>query len=72
MIQASLIAALIGAIFLPQLLYIWLVKIIIDFIILGVTAYKIEKTKLIQYILPVSVVYPFYVTATLIIAFFRK
>lgn len=72
MIQASLIVALIGAFFLPQLLYIWLVKIIIDFIILGVTAYKIEKTKLIQYILPVSIVYPFYVTATLIIAFFRK
>ena len=72
LIQIALTVSLIGAFFYPPLLYIWLIKIIFDFIILGITAHKIEKTRLLPYIPPVSIVYPFYVTTTLVIALLRK
>lgn len=71
-IQAIFIAFLIGAFYHITLLYIWLAKIIIDFIILTPVAVKQKRARLIPYILPVSLIYPFYVIATLIIAPFRK
>ena len=71
-VQIVMSVSLILAFAYPKSLYVWLVKIIADFIILGATALIQKRARLIPYILPVSLVYPFYVTATLFISLIRK
>lgn len=71
-IQAVFIAFLIGAFYNITLLYVWLAKIIIDFIILTPVAVMQKRARLIPYILPVSLIYPFYTMAILIISTFKR
>lgn len=71
-IQAVFIAFLIGAFYNITLLFVWLAKIIIDFIILTPVAVMQKRARLIPYILPVSLIYPFYTMAILIISTFKR
>ncbi|MBO6035145.1 MAG: glycosyltransferase [Paludibacteraceae bacterium] len=71
-IQAVFIAFLIGAFYNITLLYVWIAKIIIDFIILTPVAVMQKRARLIPYILPVSLIYPFYTMVILIISTFKR
>lgn len=72
LLQLAAVASLFIAPLYPLILYLWPVKLIVDFIILTITAIKQHREGLIPYILPVSIIYPFYVTATLIISIFKR
>lgn len=64
-VQFVLIAALIIAVFVPQILLLWLLKFIIDFPLLTSTAIKFHTPKHIALIPVLSLVYPFYVFAVI-------
>lgn len=66
LIQLFFIVILILSPFHPEFLYYWAAKVILDFCMLSVMAVKNKVYGLIPYILPVSVIYPFYVTAVFI------
>ncbi len=63
--QLLLIASLILAINQPIYLIFWLAKLIIDLPLLLAVIIKYKQQKLIPYILPVFIAYPFYVLITL-------
>ncbi len=61
LLQIFLITILFFAPFYPKILYFWMVKVLMDLDMLSYMAVKMNSIKLIPYILPVSILYPFYV-----------
>lgn len=70
--QVLVIVAAVWAVFDIRALYVWLVKLVFDFTVLAITAVKQNRASLIPYILPVSIIYPFYVITTLTLSFIRR
>lgn len=70
--QVLVIAAAVWAVFDIRVLYVWLIKLVFDFIVLTITAVKQNRASLIPYIPPVSIIYPFYVITTLTLSFIRR
>lgn len=66
LLQIFLIVIPFFAPFHHKILYFWVVKVLMDLDMLSYMAVKMDTTKLIPYILPVSILYPLYVVIVFI------